>query len=88
MDSEFDTRLRSIEEKIETIEKTVKKIRSSQKTAFAMRGVYWLFIILLAFGAFYYIQPYVDQLKDLYSGAQGDIDTFNQLINQFKGQDL
>jgi len=37
-----------------------------------MSFVYWLFIIGSAVGAYYLIQPYIDQLVDIYSGA-GDV---------------
>lgn len=85
MDSELDTRLRAIEDHLASIDKKVTKIRSAQRTAAAMKAVYWIVIILLAFGALYYVQPYIDQLKSVYSGAQSDLDSFNSVLDQFKG---
>lgn len=87
MEPQLSERLKTIEERLERIDTKVSKIRSVQRTSMAMKGVYWVFIILLGFGAFYYIQPYVDQIKNVYSGAQDDMENFNQLINQFKGVD-
>ena len=34
-----------------------------------MTAVYWVFIIGSAIGAYYLIQPYIDQLRVIYSGA-------------------
>ena len=87
MEPQLDQRLKAIEERISDIDKKVTKIRSAQKTAFAMKGVYWVFIILLGFGALYYVQPYIEQIKGIYSGAQSDLDSFNSLLDQFKGTD-
>jgi hypothetical protein len=87
MDPQLSDRLKAIEEHLNHIDTKVSKIRSVQRTSMAMKGVYWVFIILLGLGAFYYVQPYVDQVKSVYTGAQDDMDNLNQLINQFKGTD-
>lgn len=52
----------------------LKKVRRVQKNSQMLRGLYWLFIIALAFGAFHYIAPYVKQIQTLYGsfGAQSD----------------
>lgn len=34
-----------------------------------MTAVYWVFIIGSAIGAYYLIQPYIDQLRVVYSGV-------------------
>ena len=44
-------------------------IQRRERMALVMRSVYWLFIIGAAFGAYYYIQPYVDQLIKAYNGV-------------------
>lgn len=45
------------------------KMNRSMRWARIMRIVYWVFIIGSAVGAFYLIQPYIDQMKSLYEGA-------------------
>jgi len=52
------------------------KIRRAQKIARLMTIIYWSFIILSAVGAYYIIQPYVDQLKETYTGATESIKSF------------
>ncbi len=59
-------------------------MRRSQRYASIMRAVYWILIIGSAIGAYYYIQPYIDQLMGVYSGAKSDLDNFNQAIQGFK----
>ncbi|MBI2631269.1 hypothetical protein HYW73_03600 [Candidatus Nomurabacteria bacterium] len=52
-------------------------MRRSMRLARVMTLIYWLFIIGSAVGAFYLLQPYLNDLQNVYSGA-GD------LINNFK----
>jgi len=53
----------------------------------AMTWIYWIFIIGSAIGAFYLIQPYVEQISGAYNGSR---DSFNSgwidIINNFKSQ--
>jgi TRAP-type C4-dicarboxylate transport system permease small subunit len=43
-----------------------------------MSFIYWIFIIGSAIGAYYIIQPYIDQLESVYSGAGDVIKNFKQ----------
>ncbi|MFA6076846.1 MAG: hypothetical protein WC735_02100 [Candidatus Paceibacterota bacterium] len=49
--------------------KMLHSMRRSMRLASITRAIYWIFIIGSAVGAFYLLQPYVDQLKDVYGGA-------------------
>ncbi|OGI91844.1 hypothetical protein A3A06_01625 [Candidatus Nomurabacteria bacterium RIFCSPLOWO2_01_FULL_41_220] len=53
-------------------------MRRSQRWSSIARAIYWVFIIGSAVGAYYLIQPYVDQMKDLYGGASGVLKNFKQ----------
>lgn len=52
--------------------KILRKMRSSMRWGRALRILYWIIIIGATVGAFYYIQPYIDQLMGVYSGL-GDL---------------
>lgn len=52
--------------------KILRKMRSSMRWGRAFRILYWIIIIGATVGAFYYIQPYIDQLMGVYSGL-GDL---------------
>ncbi len=45
----------------------LKKMRRSQKLAHISRIVYWLILIGISVGAFYYIQPYLQKVYSLYT---------------------
>jgi hypothetical protein len=54
-------------------------LRSMKRSLFwsrIMRTIYWVFIIGSAVGAFYLLQPYIDQVKEMYDGASGILDSF------------
>lgn len=54
-------------------------LRSMKRSVFwsrVMRIIYWVFIIGSAVGAFYLLQPYIDQLKEVYSGASDILENF------------
>ena len=55
--------------------KILLSMKRGQRWASIMRGVYWAFIIGSAVGAFYLIQPYIDEVKTMYQsigeGLQG-----------------
>jgi hypothetical protein len=41
----------------------LRKLRNGQRWASIMRGIYWLIIIGISIGAFYFLQPYVEQME-------------------------
>ena len=51
--------------------KLLKKMHRATIFANVMRIVYWLVILGIAVGSFYFLQPYIEQMKELYLGAQG-----------------
>ena len=46
----------------------VKKIRKVQKAGQIFSMIYWTFIIILVFGGFYFLQPYLN-VFNIYSGG-------------------
>lgn len=70
---------------IETLElarennKILRKMRRSQQIAGVMRALYWLVIIAVTVGVFYYLEPYINQLKDVYGGASDVLKNFKQI---------
>ncbi len=62
----------------------LKRIRGSQKRAAMMRMLYWILIIGMTLGAYYYIQPYIEQLMSVYSGAQENIKSFQDYFPESK----
>ncbi len=86
MDPAFEERLAKLEAKIEDNNAMLHKLYRAQRNGLIVRIVYWTFIILLSVGAFYFVQPFLDQFKGVYD-FQNNADTtvFKDLINQYKG---
>lgn len=59
----------------------LKKIRRNGMWGNIWRIAYWVIILGLSFGAYYFIQPYVDQFGDIYSGFKGDVNTVQKTTN-------
>ena len=51
----------------------LRKIRNTGRWSLAYNLIYWIVIIGISLGAYYYIQPYIDQLQGVYSGAKGTV---------------
>ena len=51
----------------------------SMRVQRVMTAIYWLFIIGSAVGAYYFVQPYLDQIMDLYAGAIDVLKQFSKL---------
>lgn len=66
--------------------KLLKKIRGLQKRGAAFTYVRWLLVIAVAFGAYYYIQPYLAKITQFYNSIPnfGNID-FNNIDSLIKG---
>ena len=52
----------------------LRKMRRGARMRAALHMLYWIVIIGLSFGAYYFIEPYIAQVEKIYSGLKGDID--------------
>ena len=59
------------------------KLHRAQKRAIFFRVLYWIIMIALALGAYYYIQPYLNQVVALYDQGTSGFQSFQNLQDQF-----
>ena len=50
-------------------------IKRSMHVSSIISFIYWIFIIGTAIGAFYFIQPYLSQIKDIYVNASAELNS-------------
>jgi len=50
--------------------KILKGIRRNHRIAATFRVLYWFVILGIAFGAYYYLQPYIDKVPSLMNQVQ------------------
>ncbi len=66
-----------VEEELKRVRKLVErnnilleKMQAAQRRAALMRLVYWVVVIGVAVVAYIYIEPYIDQLGEMYANVQ------------------
>ena len=59
----------------------LKGIRSSNRWSTFFKFFYWIIIIGISIGAFYYIQPYINIANKAYQSIQGDLSKVKSVIN-------
>jgi hypothetical protein len=87
MDAEDKKKLENILRLSEETNEYVKKVRNTQKVSTIFKAVYWVIILSVMFGGFYFIQPYVGSLVRIYSGDLSGIkgaSDINGLLNKVK----
>ena len=63
--------------------KILHSLRRSMHIQRIMSILYWTLIIGSAVGAYYFIQPYIDQLIGIYGGAKSGLDDFGSMLDSF-----
>ena len=58
----------------------LRSMRRSQRVSRILSFLYWAFIIGSAVGAYYFIQPYIDQLMGAYGGAKSNLSSFSDMF--------
>ena len=54
----------------------LRKIHRSLKLSRWVRVLYWVILLGASIGAFYYLQPYIDQVLGTYGSLRGGIEGF------------
>jgi hypothetical protein len=73
MDTEEKRKLDRVLALSEENNSILKKMLRNQRWARLVRIIYWALIIAAAAGLFYWIQPYLEQIVDVYSGTNSAI---------------
>jgi len=64
--------------------KMLHSIRRSMRLASFVRIIYWVLIIGSAVGAYYFIQPYIDQLIGVYGGTKSNLNNIGSFIQDLR----
>jgi len=60
----------------------LKSLRRSARWNTAFKVFYWVIIIGLSLGAYYFIQPYLEAMFDLYGKVTGDTGSVQNVTDQ------
>ena len=61
--------------------KLIKKMRKAALIGRAWKIFYWIVIIGISIGAFYFLQPYVESIQSVYQNVQDVSDNVGTLFN-------
>ena len=62
--------------------KMLHAMKRSMMWSRVMSFVYWALIIGSAVGAYYFIQPYIDQVMGIYGGAKSNLDNVGSILER------
>lgn len=84
MDSESKKLLEQTLELAEENNKMLHSLKRHMQVSRIVSIVYWVFIIGSALGAYYLVQPYVDQVIGVYNGATEKVNSINSKLDGLK----
>ncbi|MES3030803.1 MAG: hypothetical protein V4697_00095 [Patescibacteria group bacterium] len=61
----------------------LRKMRRLSRYGTIFKTIYWVVILGLSFGAYYFIQPYVESVSGLYGQVQGNVGTMDNIKSAF-----
>jgi hypothetical protein len=62
--------------------KMLKSIRRSARFSSIFRVIYWLIILGTAFGAYYFVKPFIDPIVNSYTGMQQSIENVKNITDK------
>jgi hypothetical protein len=80
MDPELKELLQTTLNTVEENNRMLRRMRRAQKVASFMRFLYWILIIGIAVGAFYFLQPYVDSIMKFIKETGVTFDTIKNVL--------
>lgn len=61
----------------------LRKMRRLSRYGTIFKVIYWVVILGLSFGAYYFIQPYVESASGLFGQVQGNVDSVENIKSAF-----
>jgi hypothetical protein len=62
--------------------KILRGIRRVNRWSYTFKILYWSLIIVIAFSAYFYVQPYVEILDNTYKGIVNDINSIKSVTSK------
>jgi amino acid permease len=84
MDPDFKAKLDETFRLAEENNKILRQMRRSMRWSSVLHVFYWILIIGSAFGAYYFLQPYINQAEKVLGNTQNSINNFNSVFSGLK----
>lgn len=82
MDPELKDMIRKNLELSSENNKMLHSIKRGMFWGKVMRVVYWVIILGIGVGLYYYIEPYIDSAVGAYGGIKSDLQSFKEVFTQ------
>lgn len=79
MDPEIKRKLDILTAKVDENHRLIKKIRNRQRTAAMIKVIYWVLIIGIALGAYYYVKPLYESLVNAYTQGSENLKSLGNI---------
>lgn len=63
----------------------LRSMRRTNRASMIFRVVYWVVIIAIGLGAYYFVEPYIRLMVGLFGQAQNGVSSLNQNLNTIQG---
>ncbi len=60
----------------------LKGIKNSKRWSALFRFIYWIIIVGVSVGVFYFVQPYINSVLKMYNDIQNNLDTIKSVIDK------
>ena len=64
--------------------KVLHSLRRSNRISTLLHVFYWVVIVVLSLGSYYFIEPYMKMLPNVIGAVQGDVSSANAAMQQIK----
>ena len=88
MDPEIKTLLQENLEITKQNNILLEKIAKYQRWAQIQKAIYWVLILMVTFGSFYFLQPYLGSVLNLYTGGVSNINTLQDISKSLDANKL
>ena len=83
--SNIEARLEALEKAIAENTAILVRMRSTQRIAMALRAFYWVVILLVGFGALYFVKPFLGQIGGVYGiGGGTDLGNIKGILEEYR----
>jgi hypothetical protein len=62
--------------------KILRGLKRVNRWSYTLKTFYWLFILAIAFSAYFYVQPYVEILDNTYKSIVNDVNSIKNVTSK------
>lgn len=88
MNPNIEAEIADIKRKVEENNKILKKIQAGNRWVIILGFVKWIVYFAIIIGTYAILQPYINQMMNMYTGIQESANTLSDIKSQTQGVDI